>query len=447
MNRWKLGGAAALMSVAALTAHAAKVSADPGLLNRAQAWLQQGQGQTAYSLLEPREAELAGLPAYDYLLGQAALAAKQPTRAALAFERCLAVDPLHGTCRLGMARAHMALSEVESARLELNTISRSMPPDQVQEAVAHYLGLLAEPGAWGRDGRLSSYLEAGIGYDSNINSATSASSMALPAFGGAVFTLNRDGRKQGSGFNRVAFNLRYSAALTDNWRYLLETSIAATGNWEKHDYNTLVSDVSAGVVRQADRHQFSARLQAQHYGLGGHAYRNTVGVLGQYAYAATERSELSAFAQASRLSYPHHRKRNANRYTGGVSGSQALASDRAVIYASLYGGWEDSRRQDAPKGYQYHFAGMRAGGLYLLTPRIKLEAGAGAERRMHDGKDALFETRRRETLYDAYMGLDYAINRKLSLRPQYRFTHSDANTALRDFQRHVFTLNLRYELF
>ncbi|NYT62594.1 DUF560 domain-containing protein [Alcaligenaceae bacterium] len=447
MSGWKYGWVLALMSVAAFTANAAQAPADPELLNRAQAWLQQGQGLTAYGLLEPHESELAGLPAYDYLLGQAALAAKQPTRAALAFERCLAVDPVNGLCRLGMARAHIALSEVESARLELNTISSSAPPESVQNAVANYLGLLSNAQQADQDSRLSSYIEVGVGYDSNINSATSLSNMALPAFGGAVFSLSRDGRKQGSGLNRAAFNLRYSAPLAKNWRYLLETNIAATGNWAKHDYNTLVSDVAAGVERQADRHKFSAKLQAQNYALGGHSYRNTVGLLGQYAYSVSDRSQFSAFAQTSRLNYPDYKLRNANRYTGGVSWSQALINDRAVAYASLYGGRESSVHGAAPEDFKYRFSGMRMGGLYLFTPRLKLEAGVGAERRTYSGSDVLFQTRRRETLYDGYLGLDYSISRKLSLRPQYRFTHSDSNIPLRDFQRHVITMNLRYELF
>ncbi|TKR56184.1 DUF560 domain-containing protein [Allopusillimonas ginsengisoli] len=444
MSWWKFGWA---MFLVPLMAFAAPVPADPELLGRAQDWLQTGQGRTAYGLLEPHEAELAGLPAYDYLLGQAALAAKEPTRAALAFERCLAVEPLNGTCRLGMARAHIALSEVDSARIELGIISRSAPPEPVQDAVAHYLGLLSSTRKANDDRRLSSYLEVGIGYDSNINSATSVSDMALPVFGGAVFRLSREGRKQSSGFNRAAFNLRYSAPLAEDWRYLLETNIAGTGNWTTQDYNNIVSDVSAGLVRQADRHQLSARVLAQHYALGGHTYRNTVGVLGQYAYTVTDRSEFSAFAQASRLSYPDQSLRNANRYTGGVSWSQAFANDRAVAYGSVYGGWEETRSSAAPRDYAYRFSGVRAGGLYLFTPRIKLEVGVGAERRMNKGKDLLFQTRRRETLYDAFLGLDYSINRKLSLRPQYRFSHSDANTPLRDFQRHVFTVNLRYELF
>jgi opacity protein-like surface antigen len=437
----------ALAMSAPSTAATDPASVDVPLLSRAQEWLQQGQGRRAYGMLEPHEASLAGAPVFDYLFGQAALAADQPTRAALAFERCLATQPGNGACRLGMARAHIALTEVEGARMELATISSSSPPAEVQSAVATYLGLLANVQEGSYDSRLSSYIEMGAGYDSNFNSATSLVNMALPAFGGAVFTLSRDGRRRSSGLNQAAFNLRYSTAVAQDWRLFVETNIAATGNWATHDYNTLVSDANIGVIRRADKHQFSARAQAQNYVLGGHSYRNTVGVLGQYAYSVSQRSEFSAFAQASHLNYPDFRLRDVRRYTGGVSWSQALASDRAVAYASVYGGWEETVKGNAPKGFNYKFSGLRLGGLYLLTPRLKLEGGVGAEQRSYRGQDVLFRARRSETFYDSYFGLDYAITRKLSLRPQYRYSHSDSTIPLRDYQRHTLSVNLRYELF
>src|SRR5690625_1386085 len=68
---------------------------------KAQEWLQSGQPKTAYELLAPLEDELAGSIEFDLLFGQAALNADRPSVAAFAFERCLAIDPMHGLCRLG----------------------------------------------------------------------------------------------------------------------------------------------------------------------------------------------------------------------------------------------------------------------------------------------------------------------------------------------------------
>lgn len=417
------------------------------ILSKARDWLQHGQAKTAYGLLAPLESELAGQPHFDWLFGQAALHSDRPSEAAFAFERCLSVDSANGLCRLGMARAHISLQEVARAKDELAILSQASPPTQIQEVIADYLGLLSDSDTNNQDSRLTSYLQVGIGYDSNVNNATTRDSMALPLFDDVVFRLSRAGRKQESGFAQARFNLSYSTPIATRWRFLTEANIAATGNWSNHDYDTLVSDLSLGLARRANKHQFIAKLQGQNYRIDNRNYRNLVGVLGQYAYAVTDQSEFSVYAQGSRLVYPHNRARNANRFTLGTSWMQGLANDRAVVYLSGYGGKDETTRSSSPSYYDYKFAGVRAGGMYLMTPRLQIEAGIGAERRRYDGRDPLFLKARRDTFYDAHLGFNYAINRKLSLRPQYRYTHSDSNIMLNDYQRHVVTVNLRYELF
>lgn len=426
----------------------AAASAHGDILRQAQQWLEQGQAKTAYGLLAPLEAELAGSMSFDWLFGQAALHSGRPSEAAFAFERCLAVDPMNGLCRLGIARAHISLQEVASAQDELTMLSQSSPPDAVKSVIADYMAQLSGTEVADQDTRLTSYIQIGVGYDSNINNATARDSMAIfPSLGSPVYSLDKEGQKKESGFAQARFNISYSTPIAPNWRFLTEANIAATGNWETHDYNTLVSDLSLGLARRANKHQFIGRVQGQNYRLGNHSYRNLLGVLGQYSYAMTNQSEISVFAQGSRLTYPGNTLRNANRYTVGASWTQGLANDRAVAYASVYGGKEDAGKSRAPDFYDHNFAGIRVGGMYLMTPRLQLEAGVGAERRRHDGQDPLFEKGRRDTYYDAYLGLNYAINRKLSLRPQYRYADNDSNSTLYGFRRHVVTMNLRYELF
>src|SRR5690625_1380007 len=431
-------------------ANAAVAAADAGhvaTLRQAHQWLESGQAQTAYTLLEPLEAELAGNIEYDWLFGQAALHADEPSRAAFAFERCLAVDPANGLCRLGIARAHISLQEVNSAQDELDILSQSSPPEPVQKAIANYMDILAGTEAANQDTRLTSYVQVGVGYDSNINSATGRSSMALPGLWNLVFRLSDDGQKKDSAFNEARFNISYSTPIAPNWRFLTEANVAFTGNWETSDYNTLVSDLSVGLARRANKHQFVARVQGQNYRLGDHTYRNLVGVLGQYSYSVSRDAEINIFAQGNRLHYPGNTLRNANRFTLGGSWSQGLARDRAVAYLSAYGGTEDTIKSRAPKSFDYSFTGLRAGGMYLLSPRLQVEAGGGVEKRRYDGKDWLFDKSRRDTYYDAYLGFNYAINRKTSLRPQYRYAHNDSNATLYSYRRHVVTMNLRYELF
>lgn len=434
--------------------HAGSLTSDQkATLVQAQEWLSQGRSSIAHGLLQPLEAELAGRVDFDLLYGQAALRADHPSTAAFAFERCLAVAPRHGLCRLGMARAHIALNEARSAGLEIDRIRQSRPPAPIQEAIDQYKDLLAGIEDPGPDARLSAYVQMGLGYDSNINNATHASSMAIPAFNDLDLHLSRDGRSQDSAFGELRFHVNYSRRLSTDWRLLVQANASATGYDKTSRYNTTVSDFSIGAMRSADRHRFIGRLLAQNYRLSDRSYRNTFGFLGQYTYSVTDQADVSLFAQASRLNYqnspsrPSNHLRTANRYNVGASWSQGLANGRAVVYATAHGGTSKTTKRQAPRAYDYGFGGLRAGGMYLLGPKLQLEAGAGMEKRKYRGDDRLYLKRRNDTFYDAYLGLNYAINRKLSIRPQYRYYKNDSNMTLYGYKRHVFTVNLRYDLF
>lgn len=422
-------------------------AAQQQLLVQSTEQLRTGQGAAAYRSLLSHEKELAGYVDFDFVFGQAALAADEPSRAAFAFERCLATEPRHGACRLGMARAHMMLTEVPGARNELEWIAQSAPPPEVQAVVANYMMLLTNKVSENQDTRLTAYIQAGIGHDSNMNTATAQNSLAIPVFGNAVFSLSPDGQERPSFFNQAQFNINYSTPLSTHWRLLTEATVAANLYWESDAYNTLVTDVSIGVARRENRHQFTVKAQGQNYRLGNHSYRNLASILGQYAYSISDRSEVNGFLHVSRVSYPGAYENAANRYVGGASWSQTLASNRALVYASAYGGEEVAVHGNAPDEVNYRLAGARLGGMALVTPRTQIEAGVGVEQRQYDGQDPLFLESRRDTIYDGFIAVNHAINRKVSIRPNYRYIQSDSSIPLREYQRHIFMVNLRYELF
>src|SRR5690554_6573057 len=107
------------------------------------------------------------------MLCHAALTVQENTRAVLAFERCLAVSPKMGDCRLGLAQAQMRLGETQSAKEELTYIQQSAPPEAVANIVEQYLGELS--GQKRRSSQLKLWAKLGLGYDNNINAAPSSS--------------------------------------------------------------------------------------------------------------------------------------------------------------------------------------------------------------------------------------------------------------------------------
>lgn len=406
-----------------------------------------GQGAQAYRALSSHVAWLAGDPGFDRVFGQAALAADQPSQAAFAFERCLAVSPRDGLCRLGMLRAHVMLTEVQAARNEIEILSNSAPPPEVQAILDEYLRLLTGKESAGQDTRLNAYIQAGVGYDSNPNTAMSQGSLALPALGNLVFRMSPDGRPQETGFNLTQFNIRYSTPLDAHWRLLAEGTLTANQYWSAHSYDAAIVDGALGLMRTEGPHRLTVKAQGQHYNLGGHGYRDMASLLGQYAYSVTDRAEVNGFAHVTQMRYPKYSLNDATRYAGGVSWSQALGNGRAIYYASAYGGREVGVHSNAPATVDYDFSGLRVGGMMLLSPRTQVEAGVGVEWRDYGGKEILFGKARRDTQYDGYVNLSHALNRKLSIRPEYRYIDSNSNIPLRDYQRHIFSVSLRYELF
>lgn len=89
--------------------------------------------QDAFSRFETLERETgvrAGDPAFDYALGLAALAARQPAEAVFALTRVLMNDPGHVEARLALARAYVHLGDLGSARREIAAVTTEaeVPP-------------------------------------------------------------------------------------------------------------------------------------------------------------------------------------------------------------------------------------------------------------------------------------------------------------------------------
>ncbi len=171
-----------------LAAFCAVALAQDALLDRARNLIQAKQYKEAYALLEPQEQARAGDINFDYLLGIAAIDAGQLTRGVFALERVLAVRPDHAQARAEIARAYFLMGENKTARSEFQAVKGSRPPAEVASTVDRFLDAL-DARERSRHTGVTGYIELGLGHDTNVNAATGSTSFAIPAFGGAVFTL------------------------------------------------------------------------------------------------------------------------------------------------------------------------------------------------------------------------------------------------------------------
>lgn len=405
-------------------------------LDEARNLIQRKQFGQAYSLLEPLADERAGNPEFDYLLGIAALDAGHLTEAVFALERVLSVEPDNAAARAELARAHLNLGELEQAKYEFENVKRQDLPDSVERTIDDYLATIATESSRKRT-IYDIFLQTGLGYDDNVNSATDSSQVAVPALGGLLLSLDGSGRSADSpiwniaaGFDlstpvRQSESLRFFGGMLYNQRIALEES----------DFSTRNIDVNGGFHLLHDNHQFRLAAQAQRFYVDGKPNRDLFGGTFQWQYNLSPNTQATLFGQAAALRYPGQEVRDANRYTGGLGFAHAFKTrGNPILFVSGYGGIEDeveNRRQDIGRDLY----GFRVGGQFSMTKRLVGYGNFIYEDSEYGAPDPLFFTTREDELLDFTAGVRYALDRHWSIRPEVRYIENDSTLVINDYDR------------
>src|SRR6185437_14556332 len=128
--------------------------------------------------------------------------------------------------RLELARAYFYAGDDRRAREEFETVRSLDPPAEVRAGIQRYLDALRAREAQYLP-RLTAYIEAGAGYDSNVNAGVSQADIALPVLGRV--TVADAGLQQGDGFGLLAGSIQYTHPVAPG--AALFVGAAGTGNF------------------------------------------------------------------------------------------------------------------------------------------------------------------------------------------------------------------------
>lgn len=416
-------------------------SADP-LTDEAQVLLEGGQGRAAYGLLEPRESERAGEVAYDFLLGLAALEVGENTRAVFALERVLAVQPDHVRARAEIARAYLALGEVETARQEFENVRRQGVPADVSLTLERYIAAARRLENQERPGA-DAYLELLLGYDSNVNVGPNRASVVIPGISATPARLSRDSRANKDTFAQPGAGVSGRLPLRPDLALLGSLSWSQRLNEDKDQFDLGGYDANAGVVYSADKSVFTVMAQFASVSVDAARYRTAAGVTGQWQYNLDARNQVSAFLQFSSLHYVDQAIRDADRQVGGIAYAH-LWRDGLVAFGSIYLVSEQAQDDDVDF-IGFDGAGIRLGGRFNLSERTTLYAGLSYEHRRYGETDPSFLTTRRDDQYGLLFGASYAVARNWTLTPQISLARNMSNTDINDYHREMVSLAIRRE--
>ena len=404
--------------------------------------LQQQQVEQAYQLLAPLEDERAGDPEYDYLLGISALDSDRVTQAVFALERVLAVDPTHDRARAEIARAYFLLGETETARQEFATVSEQAPPE-ARQTIDRYLALIERSGAAEAEGtEINGYIDLALGYDSNINSATNQSQVALPILGNVRFQLVDDARENGSEFLQVSGAVNVSHPVADNVRLI--GGARGFNRITEAPFSTRDAYGYAGFVTEHGRHRFTAAGNYENFAIDNNTLRNVYGGFGQWTYALTDASRVNLSIQGSVIEYINIPTRDVDRYVVSAGYIKAFDHPREpLLFLGAYGGTEDEHDNNFPQ-FGHDLYGFRAGGRVLVYDKLRAFANVGVEQRDYNGPDTIFQTKRDDTQVFVSGGVEYEYDDNWKVIPEISYLNNDSNVPLNDFDRIVGSVKVRY---
>ena len=421
------------------------MAARDDVIIQAERLVQKGDFKAAYDLLEPLEKMRAGDESYDYIFGVAAVESDNATRGAFALERVLAVDPNHKDARAEMAKAHYLLGEQEASRTEFNNVLQLDPDAETKKTIQKLLTYIDK--LEGKTTTFGAFLDFGLGWDSNVSSATDANAVRIaagvPVFGGLLIPLDKNAREQSDNFFSFAGGLSIRQPLTARMAVFGAVSGNSRVNGSETAFDTSSLDFSAGVDYRLEQDSFTFAAQDSHFDLDSEPFRHAYGVTAQWLHNFDAFNQAGVYAQYTGLSYKDNRERNADRKIVGANAGHVFQTGlKPVVFASLYGGREDARAS-VSDFLDQDIWGLRLGGQLSLDAKWQAYANFGYERRDHDAKDPAFLTKRRDAQYDATAGLRFIPARDWSVRPQLSYTRNDSNVRINEFDRKIISINVR----
>ena len=410
------------------------------LTDQAKRLLAQKQPKQAYDLLLPQEAARAGDPEFDYLLGLAALDSGQLERAVFALERVLAVQPDNHLARAEIARAYLEMGERDTARREFETVRRQPIPEDAKATIDRFLSAIAASDVT----QVTGYVELGVGYDTNVNSATSSSQIALPVLGGIVATLNPNATRRADSFGALSGGLNVTHRLSPEWAIVGGVAGAGKFNRKANDFDTQTFDANLGARWSMNKEAITVGAQFQEFDLDYGRFRETTGAVAQWQHLFDEFHQATVFTQYSQLRYPTQSIRDANRKIIGAAYSQAFSGEYSpVVFGTVYTGREDETAAGVPQ-LGHVPVGVRLGGQLRLGSGLSAFGNTSYEHRRYGGPEPIFLVDRKDNQYDISGGLSYVLRPGTTLIGQLAHTDNHSNVELYRFRRTVTTMSVRF---
>ena len=428
-----------------------------------KALMEQNKFVEAYQLGK-KNPDLLGEPLFDFYYGIAALDAGAPGEGVLALERYNLTFTDNRSARFNLARGYYILGEDQRARDEFEGLLSGASGEELG-AIERYLDAIRA-----RESRFqptaNSWLEAGGGFDDNINSGVRENSVVkIPGLGSLVPASRSVSVKESDWYYSYAGGVQGTLPVAPGVALYGSAGFDARNYLQSNNdqFNQLNFSAAGGVSYLTGKNLFRTGAVVQQQLVDGQAYLLTYGLTGEWAHQFDQFNRFNLGASFGRQHYDntdvHVLKDQSDvRQT---SGSLVRTAD----YWGMSGGWAHvfgiawQPVLNLSAGYTHEENAMnrndftrdvynvRAQVSLTPAPRWGVALGTSFLQAEHKANYIPIATSapRQDHSYGVDAVVSYRIDKTWSVRGEAQWTTQDSNVGLFEYSRAAVAAKVRYE--
>ncbi len=399
-----------------------------------------GETQAAWQQAQQLRSQWEADPGFDYLYGTLALQQKKYNEAQFSLERVVIADPANLEARVALAEAYYQLGDKQSAGRQYDMIKQANPPADILRKINQRMS--NEPQ---HEGRLMGFVEATLGHDNNINSATSDDSVPNPNAGGFfqpdTLAIDPEARKQSDMYHAEQLGVDYYHPFDASNGMELRGRIGNRDNFSSDRFDSSSYRMSGSLYHLLGQQMLRGTLAVQDYRISDSDHHQFYGLSGDWLGHDYAGWDLFASVHANELNYDDD-LRDVRQYIvkGGIQRQFGDFRHTAGVTA----GDEHALNGDADYNAR-QFSGLFYDVRYTLSGQHQLFARLYEQWSDQKGQEPFFvgETRD-DTLQQASMGWDWQLMRPLRLRTEAAYSHNDSDVGYYSYERSWVQTSLRY---
>lgn len=395
------------------------------------------QGAAAWKQAKNLRQRYEGEPAFDFLYGQAALANGQPAEAMFALARVVAAEPGNLEARILLARAAVESGDQEQARAQYVAVLAGNPTGPQRREAENFLG---RTGTAGTESTLTGYVEAMLGHDNNVNSATGASTINAPGF--EPIDLDRAASKTSDMYSQLGAGLDFYKPLGNDRVLELKGRVGERNNFSSDTFDTNRYYGSVGLRQQWGREIFRVAASAQDMRLSDSDYQNIYGLKGDWIHQVNQELAIVGSVYTNLVRYQEDDIRDVNQYaaTGGVQYVQGLFTHTAGLIVGNEDPLHDTIGEHNARNFNTLYYDVK----YAVAPEHQLYARAFLQDSHQLDQDPLFVERREDVMKYLMAGYAWQLDKHWRWKTEVGYTDNNSDIDYYSYERTFVQTGVRY---